>query len=228
MKRCHFIPVLIFWLFSHASMAVNGYLTITQLNGFPIANGDTAYDSRTYDSVQVMIRNIGNQAITDQYDVLIRGNTGITDTLYSDTSSAQLLNPGDSLQLNPSPYLFDIVHYDDGDNIVVVWPVARTTPNIQVDTMSFHVYFVRLSGIHETPESALTVYPNPASDYLRLEFPEKNRLRYVRIFNSYGQLVLHSKVDSNLIPISDLSKGVYLIELTGSDGKAYFAKIIKN
>ena len=150
MKRCHFIPVLIFfgssvmpqwreWLSDH-------YTT----KRFPIANGDTAYDSRTYDSVQVMIRNIGNQAITDQYDVLIQGNTGITDTFILDTSSAQLLNP-EIPPVKPvalSLWYCSLRWWRQYCCCLACGPYNAQYPGRHNELPCISV---RLSGIHETP-----------------------------------------------------------------------------
>jgi len=225
MKLNRLLVLAFFCLGSNFSFS-QARLAITDLTNFPIASQDTAYDIQSYDSILITIKNVGNQPVIDGYDVLLHGNPGLTDTIYTDTSSTIFLGPGDSLTVRPASYQFDITHYDDGDNIVVVWPAARTT-GVSVDTLTIHVYFVRLSGIDEPASRIIRAFPNPSRQYIQLETGPENDLRYVRIIDFKGEIVYSNTSYKGYIDLSLLNPGIYLVELGKKDGHSLFAKIIK-
>jgi len=79
----------------------------------------------------------------------------------------------------------------------------------------------------EKPDNSknLVVYPNPASDYLYVTIPQEyeGSAGKVKVYNQSGQIMVEEKID-NLIgseqyefDISNLSAGVYLIELSSGD-----------
>jgi len=76
-------------------------------------------------------------------------------------------------------------------------------------------------GIEETDNNAsnIAVYPNPAADRVFINIKEKQDM-IVQIYNVVGECVLQRELNngSNEIEISSLSKGIYVIQLTGADG----------
>lgn len=59
----------------------------------------------------------------------------------------------------------------------------------------------------------IRIFPNPVLD--RLYFDETGRFDQYRIYTLNGQLVQSGKPTSNNIPVAELTRGVYFIELTG-------------
>ena len=95
-------------------------------------------------------------------------------------------------------------------------------------TDSGHVRVFDLSGLLSTQESSLTtfsIYPNPAKETITLTLSEVNTLQKVTIYNSLGQEVVRSTQSS--IDVSSLSKGVYVIEVQTTTGKASEKLIIQ-
>ena len=77
-------------------------------------------------------------------------------------------------------------------------------------------------GIDEPVGKGLTVYPNPAGDYLFVEtdgFAGKNDSR-LKIINQLGQTVLEMPADQSLIRVDleDRPAGLYFLQLTGREG----------
>jgi Flp pilus assembly pilin Flp len=66
--------------------------------------------------------------------------------------------------------------------------------------------------------SSFTVYPNPASDVVKINLQEDLILEKVNIYNTLGQLVRTEK--NNTISVSYLSKGSYFFEIITDKGKA--------
>ncbi len=77
-------------------------------------------------------------------------------------------------------------------------------------------------------DGMLTVYPNPANDYLNIEISDANNYCFVEISNIVGSVLKSSRLNNNqnIIDISDLSKGVYFVHVTIGESKIT-NKIIK-
>jgi len=76
----------------------------------------------------------------------------------------------------------------------------------------------------EKLDKEIILYPNPATSELLIKLPESEQLSSVRIFNIEGKEV--RKVNSTLLNISDLSVGMYYLEININDVK-YKRKFIK-
>ncbi|HKL03582.1 MAG TPA: T9SS type A sorting domain-containing protein, partial [Cryomorphaceae bacterium] len=80
----------------------------------------------------------------------------------------------------------------------------------------FDIAGITLSSDHiEFVEGELNVYPNPASNEIRIENIHSNNEVEIRIFDNTGAMVklLSSFNLAKSIPISNLSAGVYILEL---------------
>lgn len=74
-------------------------------------------------------------------------------------------------------------------------------------------------GIGENPlHQAISVYPNPATNMLHIT--AQNGMTNVRIMNHLGQLVLSRNTEATTftLNVSDLTTGVYFIEITTDQG----------
>jgi predicted secreted protein len=75
---------------------------------------------------------------------------------------------------------------------------------------------VKLAVSVNDPEALnITVYPNPASQYLTIETKELGSESYARIFTLSGKQVLERKVISHItrMDVSELKNGVYILKL---------------
>lgn len=80
-----------------------------------------------------------------------------------------------------------------------------------------------LSNISELNAANLEVYPNPASDVIKISNISATEFS---IINNIGSVVKSGKVANNEISVSDLENGNYFIQLTNSTS-IYQAKFIK-
>ena len=80
-----------------------------------------------------------------------------------------------------------------------------------------------IDAVEEEVAPAVTVYPNPASETVRIEGLESAE---VQVYNAYGQLV-KTVHDTNEIPVADLPQGVYMLRITDAEGIVYTNKITK-
>ena len=99
--------------------------------------------------------------------------------------------------------------------------------NNQNGYASGHVRIFDISGVLSTTEftkSEFAVYPNPVSDEFNLVLPEELEIEKLIIYNNLGQFIQSS--NETTVDISDLSKGIYFVEVITNTGKSV-QKIIK-
>ena len=85
-----------------------------------------------------------------------------------------------------------------------------------------------LAGVHTQATEQMHVYPNPATDLLRVELPSGNfqGMNYV-VRGVLGQVVTRGRLNgSKQVPISGLEDGSYTIELIGAETRSV-ARFVK-
>ena len=97
---------------------------------------------------------------------------------------------------------------------------------------SSDLYSFNLSQLKTTESSAintLIIYPNPVSDYFKIE--TKEQIRSVDVFDLQGRLIksfnLSGRTLDNNFNIQNLNSGVYLVSIKLSSGKIIHKKFIK-
>lgn len=74
----------------------------------------------------------------------------------------------------------------------------------------------------------IDIYPNPAKNIVSIEL-QHTKFSKFSVFNLLGVCVIHQSVSNqiNTIDISNLSKGIYMIELSNEQGSIYLQKLVK-
>lgn len=77
-------------------------------------------------------------------------------------------------------------------------------------------------------EKLFAVYPNPVKDDLHISFPKNISKARVSVYNVIGNKLLETEIgsDSNILNLSNLTSGVYLVSITAENKTSSF-KIIK-
>ena len=79
---------------------------------------------------------------------------------------------------------------------------------------------VTLTGVQENAAEYITVYPNPAKNYLNINLPENLNSGEIEIYDICGKLMkqMNMSTASELsIDISDLHNGIYFLRVIGND-----------
>lgn len=105
-----------------------------------------------------------------------------------------------------------------GGTIATSVQAKRTRPIIVLNGL---VLGVEEHGL----ESAISLYPNPATNGLFVA--SQNKVASGEIYTMTGQLVRSVTIEENKIPIGDLSSGVYLLKLRMEDGQILDKKFVK-
>ncbi len=131
---------------------------------------------------------------------------------FADTLS---VNPANGTNVNtnstrlkgllPGKTYYTFVRTDCGNGVYSPWTSA-----------SFFTKWT--SSINSTvPTDAITIYPNPANDWLYIKAP-LGKVFTVNIYNYAGVLVLSENgINRNTINISNLQSGLYFVKLTGEN-----------
>jgi hypothetical protein len=99
----------------------------------------------------------------------------------------------------------------------------------QVDLNEKYIYSSVVAVQSKNSKIEITTYPNPATDFIKIQFSENINSIKLRLINIHQQEVLNKKVDNtNLVDwdIQQLSNGIYFLEIFINQQKT-IQKIIK-
>jgi len=82
------------------------------------------------------------------------------------------------------------------------------------------------NSINEISEDEMSIYPNPATDYIYIDTELNTEAMTYEIRNLQGQIVLSSKVQNFSINIANLTKGLYIATIRDKN-RVYTQKIYK-
>ena len=108
--------------------------------------------------------------------------------------------------------------------------------NVESNVFSLDIQLVQKNNnsINEIANYHIYAFPNPAKSSLTIKYPpEKIRTGTISIIDLTGKLVFSSKINIDSdgitkIDINQLSKGIYILRITGDNGLVYYTKIAKD
>ena len=78
----------------------------------------------------------------------------------------------------------------------------------------------------------ISIFPNPANKALTIRMPQNEVIQCIQILNAFGIPVKNQRLSGNLrvseIEVSELTTGIYFIQITNQNGKIYTSIIQKN
>ena len=157
---------------------------------------------------------------------LICPNNNLNSLDLSSNTNLEFLSCGDNVLTS--------LNVANGNNVNFTVFVANNNPNltcIEVDdvaysttnwknfvdsTASFSLNCSTVSINEQFSNVSLIMYPNPTSDQLTIELGEK--LESIVISNISGKVVKYYVPNNNTVNVSDLTKGVYFLQLQTTEG----------
>lgn len=127
-------------------------------------------------------------------------------------NGAELENPADA----PESVTY-LVSFEDGGETMVL--------DIDVNGAwwRFKLAYMGPVGISEIESTSLNIFPNPAQDYISIGEDYSS----LQVYNVSGSLVMDIHQNQDQVNVSDLSSGVYFIQMTAFDGNVKQSKFIK-
>jgi hypothetical protein len=84
-----------------------------------------------------------------------------------------------------------------------------------------------VSDIQSKKLADISIYPNPADNYIQIELPSA-QITNISVFDLSGKLVYESTIsNSSRIPLEHLSKGYFIIKIKQNDGLKHIPLIIE-
>jgi hypothetical protein len=85
-----------------------------------------------------------------------------------------------------------------------------------------------IQGIKTSLNNEISIYPNPLTTILHIDFKNLNIDTQIEIKNLQGQIILNQKVDTklNIVNLDQYSNGVYFIKIN-SNNEIYNYKLVK-
>lgn len=123
----------------------------------------------------------------------------------------------------------DIFGIDDGDYFGISISLSRDKSKVIVGSSDGYVQVYNLSTLLSVEDNiiskSVTVFPNPVKNIFQINLSNTLELEKATIYNYIGQNLLESK--ETVIDISNLSKGIYFLEIETINGIGV-KRIIKN
>jgi hypothetical protein len=99
-------------------------------------------------------------------------------------------------------------------------------------TCSFEMQVKNGIGVTENSQlnQGLSIYPNPATDTVRLENLSDFAIETASVYDVNGKLVAQFDLDNkqiNTLDVSNLTSGVFMVKVVGKDASAVKQLIVK-
>ena len=124
---------------------------------------------------------------------------------------------------NGAQVSFENWEFDNNNNAYVIGEIY----NNNTETMLLYKYVnTQLPTVENSSNAEISVYPNPAIDFINIKIENSKKIRFVQILDTSGRIVKKYNTVSEKLDISDLEKGVYFLKIYTTD-KQYSTKFIK-
>lgn len=90
----------------------------------------------------------------------------------------------------------------------------------------FQTALANLSTKKINVENNISVYPNPISDKLHIDFSKENTSASIEIYSILGEKILEKQLENDFLDVSGLVSGIYLVKIVSNDTVSIF-KILK-
>ncbi len=119
---------------------------------------------------------------------------------------------------------FEFINWTDEDGMIVS-EVAENEISMPAEDLTLTANFESTVSVEELWTEQVSIYPNPASNYLY--FLSGETISTIEIFNLHGQKVYYQKVNDTRyrIDVSSVQAGLFLVRIVSTDGKEYTEKV---
>ena len=122
------------------------------------------------------------------------------------------------------------VFFSDGALHILgqIWAIADETSPSTVQNQNFMIPgILNTTGVEDVQKRSFNIFPNPVENRITISTENNESIDVINIYNQLGQQVLQENNIENTIDVSNLPKGIYLIELI-SGNSTFRKKMIKN
>jgi streptogramin lyase len=188
-----------------------GYVSTVAGTTIGYQDGDGATAQFNYPA-GITVDSLGNLYIAEEYNHTIRkiDTNGFVST-FAGTTGGYLDG-----SVSVAKFFQPCGVYMDASNVIYV----ADQSNNKIRTITF-----RLLEVNKNNTILFKLYPNPVSSILNIQLAENLDFQKANIYNALGQLI--KTENKKEINVSDLSKGIYFIEVMTDKGKATKSFIVE-
>lgn len=111
------------------------------------------------------------------------------------------------------------------DDILIL---GRRVSTAEVDSLYQMPNPLNTTEVEDFYHSEVNVYPNPFNDKLMIEM-EDIQDKYYLVVDLFGKTLSSGSLNTSVIDLSTIKKGIYILQITGKDKKlVYTQKLVKN
>lgn len=114
--------------------------------------------------------------------------------------------------------------------VLTTYTLSATDANGCVKTMVYAQYVISCVGVNELSDHTkiLNLLPNPATDYIRVEFQDLS-LKKIHVSDAQGRVLRSFETSESvtILPLENLSPGVYFLHVISGNEQS-FKKFLKN
>jgi hypothetical protein len=208
---------------------VSGAKTLNFFAAIPTANNDWVITPKIRLGSTGNVVKFSARSITDAYG-LERIKVGVSTAGNTDTADFTVITTGNYVEVpvDWTEYSLNLDAYNGQDVYIAINYVTDDAFALLVD--DFSVTTTGTVGLNDNLASQFSVSPNPANNIININSSNNALINGAEIVDMNGRTVktaTYNGISDAQINISDLSSGVYMMNLTSDQGKTT-KKIIKN
>ena len=174
-----------------------------------------------------------NWKVTNQTDYILDANGNVTSETYT--------NASDNTQNNIRNYTYDTsslmssfanpFNDKDGTDYLSQNPhvnkvLGYTNSKYGTTTYNYSNTIVLGTEKNEIAKATITVFPNPAKDFLTIQNTSNNKIDKVIVSDVSGKTILQQNQNTNQVDVQNLAKGMYILQAFSGKEK-FTSKFIK-
>jgi|GEM_PF-1395795 len=153
------------------------------------------------------------------YGVDFSLNSLLNLTILNDTGSL----PWEEVMQNMHELFEDVVEFKIFHNPALSYDGVSSAGNLEVES----VLSYELLSVDDNLENSVQIFPNPIQEKLQIQ--STKFITNLSLYNTQGALLLESKFNATegILNMSNVSQGVYLLEVTFDTGESVSKKLVK-
>lgn len=188
------------------------------------AGDDTYYQAM--EVVQILTVNKAEQSITfDTLTAVTFGDADFELTAASDSGLGITYSSSDETVATIAGNIVSIV--GAGTTEITASQAGDDTYKAAVDVSHILTVVIPLTVGYSMVDNLLKIYPNPASDKIKIEVSQENWLGEVAIYDLSGSLIQKLASPSQYIQVGELTKGAYLIKINLANTQVITKRFVK-
>jgi hypothetical protein len=193
-------------------VASTGNVSGTALNNDYMITPQIDLTGATGSSLNFWAKSLTDQWGNEKFEILL-STSGNSVADFTENISGLV----DDTPTDYTEYTYDLSAYDGQQVYIAIHYVSADTFVFQLD--DFKVSANTAASVNENILSSVSIYPNVTSDSFTVKNTSNIALTSVTLFDINGRVVLKSNLNNSVVNVSNLSAGMYFVEINSANAK---------